>query len=507
MIKKIFLISLLIIISIFLIVEFIILIDYRKNVELNNKNIIRNYEKQYEAVIYQYRMLSKLYFDELINNENVINIIDKANGASIEKKAELRQKLFNIMDEIYSSIKKNNFRQFHFVLKDSTSFLRMHKVDKFGDNLRDVRYTLKYISDKNEYIEGFEEGKVFNGYRFEYPLFIGDNYIGGVEVSITFSSVVNSIDYLFDNLTLFIIKKEIVKRKVWENLIDENYFESEISDFYYYDKKVYNYNTNKKEHDFLSDINKKIKKDIDKYIDKDETFIINSNYNNQMYSVVFLKIDNVIDKHAGYIVIYSKNNVFANFRKNFYIEIMIILFIMIALVFILYIIYLTKKKRNKLIYFDQLTGALNRNKFYEHSRNEIELFNRYKINFSIIMYDIDCFKKINDSYGHMMGDLVLKEITNNVRDNIRITDSLFRFGGDEFIVLLSNTELENAYLVAENIRLRIEKAEFASGKITGITISSGVAQYLVDEKCEELMNRVDKMLYYAKENGKNQVFY
>ncbi|MEA3424074.1 MAG: GGDEF domain-containing protein [Bacillota bacterium] len=121
------------------------------------------------------------------------------------------------------------------------------------------------------------------------------------------------------------------------------------------------------------------------------------------------------------------------------------------------------------------------------------------------MFDIDKFKNVNDTYGHGIGDIVLKETATTVMDNIRVNDHLFRIGGDEFLILLPNTELEYAALVAKKLRKIAENNEYADTKIKNITFSMGVAQYNADESVEEFVARADITMYGAKETGGNKV--
>ena len=156
---------------------------------------------------------------------------------------------------------------------------------------------------------------------------------------------------------------------------------------------------------------------------------------------------------------------------------------------------------------DTLTGFYNRRGFSELGRREVERSARFGHHLSALMLDIDMFKQINDIYGHLTGDRVLVGLTRRCAQELRQIDLLGRYGGDEFIVLLPETGIEKACLVAERLRTTIAALPFsANGNPLHITISVGVA--CMQDGCktlEGLMERADGALYQAKENGRNQV--
>lgn len=152
---------------------------------------------------------------------------------------------------------------------------------------------------------------------------------------------------------------------------------------------------------------------------------------------------------------------------------------------------------------DTLTGTWNRRHLEERIRSEMERLVRYGQPLSLLALDIDFFKAINDQYGHCMGDRVLVKIASEVRKNLRSSDSLARWGGEEFVVLCPNTTLTTATQLAERLRQDIAQTDFLpAGKITA---SFGVAECLLGETWEQWFRRTDAALYLAKSGGRNQV--
>jgi len=162
-----------------------------------------------------------------------------------------------------------------------------------------------------------------------------------------------------------------------------------------------------------------------------------------------------------------------------------------------------EKKLKKLSITDPLTKIFNRLKFEEVLEYEIDREKRYSNGLSMLMFDIDNFKDINDMYGHYVGDDVLLEVVAIVNKNIRNQDVFSRWGGDEFMILFPNTDLKRTEVLAERIRVKIENYSFKS--IDSLSISLGVTQFCQNDNSNIINHRVDKALLEAKKNGKNQI--
>ncbi len=165
------------------------------------------------------------------------------------------------------------------------------------------------------------------------------------------------------------------------------------------------------------------------------------------------------------------------------------------------------KELEELAYYDTLTGLPNRRFFYEHANLLFENAKRYKTPISLLVMDIDHFKKINDTYGHDAGDLVLKNFADIVRKNIRQSDLPARFGGEEFVLLLPNTTLSQAKAVAERIRKAFENSVVIyRGQEVRTTLSGGLAEFREGmENIDELIRLADMALYRAKELDRNRI--
>jgi diguanylate cyclase (GGDEF)-like protein len=157
----------------------------------------------------------------------------------------------------------------------------------------------------------------------------------------------------------------------------------------------------------------------------------------------------------------------------------------------------------KLTLTDTLTGLYNRRYFDFYMEKAIPL--SYRSSLVLIMVDIDHFKKLNDQYGHQCGDVALKHFSAILRKSVRKSDGYVRFGGEEFAIILPNTDLDEGQTFAERMRTAVENSiSFYQNKPIHFTISIGVALH-GDESVEEFIENADKALYRAKENGRNRV--
>ncbi|MFM8424287.1 MAG: diguanylate cyclase [Chloroflexota bacterium] len=156
---------------------------------------------------------------------------------------------------------------------------------------------------------------------------------------------------------------------------------------------------------------------------------------------------------------------------------------------------------------DSLTGVFNRRYFFELLGYEFSASRRYERPLSLVMFDVDYLKKINDTYGHQVGDELLKKAANVVRGELRTSDVLARYGGDEFVILLSNSSEQDASMVLERIYRELKSTIIsADHKKLGISISAGISSLQPDmEKADQLVMLADRALYVAKNSGRNRV--
>jgi hypothetical protein len=191
---------------------------------------------QVHSVLESHKKFSEYLQSTLVDNEYVLSLIYEANDATEERQSELRQELYDYLIDDYNLISEYDFKQMHFHFSDNTSFLRMHEPDKYGDNLEQSRYSVWLTNETYRPSVGFEEGRIFNAYRYVYPLSYNNEHIGSIEISVSVSSVINGLTELYDDYDYgMIMSKDIINNKVFEDKL-EYYQTSTISDAFSEDK-------------------------------------------------------------------------------------------------------------------------------------------------------------------------------------------------------------------------------------------------------------------------------
>jgi diguanylate cyclase (GGDEF)-like protein/PAS domain S-box-containing protein len=167
----------------------------------------------------------------------------------------------------------------------------------------------------------------------------------------------------------------------------------------------------------------------------------------------------------------------------------------------------SEQKYRELSIIDDLTRLYNSRHFYTQLEREIERSNRYGQPLTLLLLDLDNFKTFNDTYGHVEGDQVLSRLGQVVKRCLRETDSAYRYGGEEFTIILPMTMSDEGIVTAERIQKELRKEAFSpvSGQEVYMTVSIGVAQFKPKEEMRAFVNRVDQLMYQAKRNGRDRI--
>jgi diguanylate cyclase (GGDEF)-like protein len=168
----------------------------------------------------------------------------------------------------------------------------------------------------------------------------------------------------------------------------------------------------------------------------------------------------------------------------------------------------SRRKLETMASTDNVTGLFNRQSLVGKLKEFVAQSKRYGDKLTLLMMDIDDFKKFNDVYGHKTGDKILKRVAQVMKNNLRDADIVGRWGGDEFLAILSHTDEDSAQLPAERVRQGVAALIFKDRgrKPYGVTLSIGIVAYSTEEKAGSFINLADNMLYEAKNRGKNQIF-
>lgn len=327
--------------------------------------------QNYTVIYDEYRKIANVIFKTKINTNDVKTTLEKAQNSTLDEKNAMRKKLYNNLKETYTLLKEYNIKQLHFQLPNNESFLRFHRPDKFGDDLTNIRSTIKYVNQFQKPIDGFEEGRIYNGYRFVYPLFSDKTYIGSVEVS--FSTLAMNIEMIenFDLIGKFLIAKDAVEEKVFASE-KGNYNQSQFKDFYY----------EKEADEILQSFNKK---NISLAVSPKTKEIINQKgFDNESFALfdtdsnsimTFIKIQNpVTNKVVGILVLRSDPSYIINKQNSFYYSLFLVILVLFFSVVFIYKMFNEKKILSQLV--DEKTKTLNTiNKELEESQDELQILN------------------------------------------------------------------------------------------------------------------------------------
>lgn len=495
---------LLILLSLIISIAYIFLFSYFKETE--NKiysDYIEKLNDEYNITIDGYTEMAELVFRNSIATKGILDILYKAaTSDTVLEKDKYRNNLLNELSSVYSILSRYNFRQLHFHEADNRSFLRFHKPEKYGDNLTGIRYSVEYVNKNKERISGFEEGRIFNGYRNVYPLIFNGKHIGSVELSISMAAVIQQLEKRFNQQSQFIILKSVVDEKVFASELS-NYRDWNIDNDFVLDKNVSTHNILG---GYISNSDRnRLKASLTASKLDDKPFAIKIKHGNRSEILTFLPIHNFGEETVAFIFSISDDtNIQAHQRSFRIITITLLILIIFSILFMLYFL-ITNKRIQNMVQFDQLTKAYTRRLIFMKLDEEFIRYKRYNNSFSICMIDIDHFKKVNDKFGHQAGDTVLEELSEIIMSKIRNTDYFGRYGGEEFLLILTETDNKTASLAMENIRVLIENHIFKGVKT--VTVSAGIAT--INEsiaKSEILVEQADNNLYKAKQNGRNQIY-
>ncbi len=464
------------------------------------------FKTKYETNYKYFKVMSSDIYAIYQDNTEVINLIAKAKDANETKRSKLRQKLYNLLKRRYRRLKNMGVEQLHFHFPDNISFLRMHKPQKYGDDLTKIRDIVVLTNKTKESQDGFEVGRASHGFRFVYPLFKGKKHIGSVEISYSSRQLIESIVDNFIIHTHFLVSKEEIYNKLYSEQIETLYQDSLENPNYMLETISHNVTANKNIHKSI--LNNKIVQRVSKRMKDGATFSISNSYNYETTVGSFVAIKNVAgDKTVAYLVIYTESDYLDNLlMEERYIK---MLFSTILLLIFMFSIYatLTKNKLEQMAHFDKLTALPNRAYFYIELEQELKRAKRLSKRVAVMFIDLDGFKAVNDTYGHDMGDKLLVEVSKRLEHSVRNVDIVARLGGDEFTIVLCDIKgREDSMLIASKIIANLNEDFIINHEIIKIGASIGISIFPDQAKdSDDLIRLSDSAMYAAKERGKNCV--
>ncbi len=271
----------------------------------------------YSQVLTGYERSAQIIYDQVINQPEVLSLYAQAYGASEAEQAVLRQQLYDLLIDEYRQLEGVNLRQLQFHLPDNVSFLRIYRPETFGDDLTDVRYTVMLANRDLVPVAGFEEGRVYNGFRYVFPLFHEGEHIGSVETSVSFIVVQQSINESLPGGTTFLLRSDIMQDVVFAEEQD-NYILSDISDSYVYDREVIDtYADDDMPWATITAINAALPDDVRNKLERGEDVTTVVTLEEVTYAITFLSVRNLQGDHAAYIASYHRDDFIPATRATF----------------------------------------------------------------------------------------------------------------------------------------------------------------------------------------------
>jgi len=471
---------------------------------------VENSQTLFLAAKKAYNLLAELTFEELIMRPEIVSILERADKAEPAERDRLRQELYRMLEPSYLRLKRFNLYQFHFHLPGAISFLRFHQPDKFGDNLWDVRLDVAQANLVREPVSGFEVGRLKEGFRNVFPILKDEKLIATVEISYSAKAIKDYIEAISPTTVIILYPADIIEQHMWKEARRKNFRKSAISENYYVSRRFFASSEDEViPPDEIYEFNRCLSRDpsVQEGLRSHRSFSSFLTKNGNDYLATFLNIENLEGDHAGYIVFFRKDTFQRAMERGFWQR--VLLGWMGSLLFLMLLGYYhrlqlqSKKQLEFLASTDLLTGIYNRRQLLLLLEQAIRLAHRHRRPLSLIFFDIDYFKAVNDQYGHEIGDAILKEVAELVKGAIRQSDIFGRWGGEEFIVVLHDCSQEEAAKKAEALRRLIAGHTFSNG--IRLTCSFGVAGLKDDEDSGSLIRRADEALYRAKQHGRNRV--
>jgi len=325
-------------VGVFTIIFFVNQSSYNQKVNLVLNSKLLQLETHYKIFMYNQKVLTDNIFNDTIHIKSVIEILDTVSMTQ-EKKAlsNLRQKLYAVLEEKYSNIKKNGILQYHFVLPNNISFLRMHKPSKYGDDLSGIRQDFEYVNKHKTIVRGFSNGRTAHGFRNIYPVFNKNNkYLGAIEISLSSETLQYYLVNLSSLHSHFLIDKHVFDSKAWErdDMILKYYPSAESENLMFHTTPSHTY-----ERCIVQNGKniKEFKNDIKINLEKNKKFVLYIPNNKTANVIAFYPIKQTITNNVvAWIASYEYVAILNTFKAQKNYNIILTLIILIILIYVIY---------------------------------------------------------------------------------------------------------------------------------------------------------------------------
>lgn len=440
----------------------------------------------------------------------------KGGNSSAPAVQRMRTKLYSSVKSSWTQMTSSyDIRQLHFHLgPGSNSYLRVHRPDKYGDNMDEVRYTIVDANKNLTPTKGFETGRVYSGIRGVVPVYAtsfkkGKVHVGAVESGTSFSDTLRILREELESNIAILLTQDHVTKNMWPDFIAKTFTDKRTIEGYYIEcSTLLDVKTVLAQAPMLKAIRDNLESDI---IHADGiwqfcSFPLRDYRGNLNQSL----------PDAGIVVIWrDASDKWGQVQQSLITNIIFAIITLVLVECALFVgWHISQNHLNSIISnqtaelqqlanHDGLTNLFNRRAIEEILHREMSRSNRYNTFLTVMLFDLDHFKKVNDTYGHNVGDKVLKKTAELISKILRKNDFAGRWGGEEFLLIAPDTPLDGGIQLAERIRNDIATYEF--DEVGTMTLSVGIGRCERGEKLDQLIKRIDDALYSAKKKGRNLV--
>ena len=437
------------------------------------------------------------YAKDLLSDPEILEAFENAD----------RRELYRLCEPIYKSLRKNDKYLYimNFYTPQSHTFLRLHKPERFGDDLSGFRKMLVKANESKEAQYGVEVGKYGIFFRAMLRVFKDGVHIGAFDFGVDVKYLISKLSILNINTPVLLVTKKAVA-PIYRYDDDPARYLDDFTDEY----SIVKLGDSSANSVSIVDI-------LDKEIIKKSNYLVNVNSTDYLLYRGYNVYDHE-NSSIGYFIFMEKMDYYMNtivFVR--WVSVLSTILLMVVIIILMYKlisdyakeIMIQKDILDYRTHHDSLTGLANRVLFNDRLIHAIEMAKRHKNSFALLYIDLDRFKQINDSLGHVVGDEVLKIISKRVREVVRREDTISRLGGDEFAVLAQDlSKGENASALAQKIISSISEVIHIENHTLYLTSSIGISIYPQDgTEPDNLLKNADAAMFRAKDEGRNNFQY
>ncbi len=456
--------------------------------------------------------ITSMFNQNILENSSMLEAVSRAVLRNKEIEAAFiakdRSHLLSLSTSLFDELSRDHrITHFYYHSTDRTNLLRVHKPQRFGDKIN--RFTMLEAESIRSTSSGIELG-ILGTFTLRHvtPWYDSNQkLIGYIELGMEIDSILDSIEQFYCTTLYMLIAKKYLNKDQWIEGMEMIGHKNDWDLLHQFAV------TNLREGKLLPD------GFIRQYANPETVAQggFKLTYNNRNHRVISIPIDDKGKRNVGsmWVIIDTEHEISKSNRL-----ILLSTAVATTLGTVLLVLFyrlvssieseLKKHQRTlrQIATHDGLTGIYNRRSFDTIIVSEFERAERYNRDLSLLIIDIDHFKLVNDKYGHIAGDSVLKELAAKLSGRLRSNDHLARYGGEEFVIILPETPLDMAHLFAERVRTSVGEKDFEVGNnlTAPVTISIGISSFPAQSKTvKELVHFADNALYEAKETGRNRV--